>query len=470
MSDAPRAGMAMQRQFTVTDGKIKATDIVAVRVAPVLTHHHGQVAQRIFSTGVNEPGSNPQQEQFVNDIKRNVASSGIKDPIFLFDNQDIWTQDFFEPGYCSMPGPNGLVTIRIMIRSVQSSRRSGRDAFHELRSDKVGAVQHPGDGDTIDSTGNLETIPPYKYNEKSFPQGRTIMGAWDGRAPLMVDFLKAQEVQDPLILDTSWLYVGHVDEFLQFLPAYNERGWILMVADPLKGLDLLRKASKAGHGSVKAVFRSLRVEEKKQELCLPAQTIQEALKFKDFDAIQKNSAQRIEANLNILKRETGITDKDIFRVPMLFYYAESDSWLCPGQKPSDSNAEDDFSKTPQKASGKTGITMKGAMGPVHKVKSIVEAGTPKNSLQRQAVDTASQVLALWPGTVNGLVLPDQKVLVPKPWGPVIKKQDIFANAVSEVYASAGYNITYQDDWFSHFKGQGDVHCGSNSWRAVNIKF
>ncbi|EWG52174.1 hypothetical protein FVEG_16940 [Fusarium verticillioides 7600] len=76
--------------------------------------------------------------------------------------------------------------------------------------------------------------------------------------------------------------------------------------------------------------------------------------------------------------------------------------------------------------------MKGAMGPVHKVKSIVEAGTPKNSLQRQAVDTASQVLALWPGTVNGLVLPDQKVLVPKPWGPVIKKQDIFANAVSEV--------------------------------------
>ncbi|EWG52175.1 hypothetical protein FVEG_16941 [Fusarium verticillioides 7600] len=156
------------------------------------------------------------------------------------------------------------------------------------------------------------------------------MGAWDGRAPLMVDFLKAQEVQDPLILDTSWLYVGHVDEFLQFLPACNERGWILMVADPLKGLDLLRKASKAGHGNVKAVSRSLRVEEKKQELCLPAQTIQEALKFKDFDAIQKNSAQRIEANLNILKRETGITDKDIFRVPMLFYYAESDSWLCPG--------------------------------------------------------------------------------------------------------------------------------------------
>ncbi|KAH7215445.1 hypothetical protein DER44DRAFT_893766 [Fusarium oxysporum] len=457
-------------QFTVTDGKTKSIDTVAVRVAPVLTHHHGQVAQRVFSTGVNEPGSNPVQQQYVDDIKRNVASSGIKDPIFLFDNQDIWTQDFFEPGYSSMPGPNGPINIRIMIRSVQSSRRSGRDAFHELRNDKVGAVQHPGDGDTIDSTGNLETIPPYKHNGKSFPQGRTIMGAWDGRAPLMVDFLKAQEVQDPLILDTSWLYVGHVDEFLQFLPAYNERGWIIMVADPLKGLDLLKKASKAGHGSAKAVSRSLQVEEKKQELCLPRQTIQEALKFKNFEAIQKSSAQRIEANLNILKRETGLTDKDIFRVPMPFYYAESDSWLCPGQKPSDSNAEEDTSKTPQKTSSKTGITLKSAMGPGYKAKSIVEAGTPKNSLQRRAVDTATQVLALWPGTVNGLVLPDQKVLAPKPWGPVINKQDIFANAVSEVYANAGFNVTYQDDWFSHFKIQGDVHCGSNSWRAIDIKF
>jgi protein-arginine deiminase len=155
---------------------------------------------------------------------------------------------------------------------------------------------------------------------------------------------------------------------------------------------------------------------------------------------------------------------------MPFYYADSDSWLCPGQKPSDSNAEEDTSKTPQKTSSKTGITLKGAMGPGYKAKSIVEAGTPKNSLQRRAVDTATQVLALWPGTVNGLVLPDQKVLAPKPWGPVINKQDIFANAVSEVYANAGFNVTYQDDWFSHFKLQGDVHCGSNSWRAIDIKF
>jgi protein-arginine deiminase len=465
-------------QFTVTDGKIKATDAVAVRVAPVLTHHHGQLAQRIFSTGRNL-GSNDVQQRYVDDLKRNVASSGIKEPIFYFDTWDIWTQDFFETGYSSMPGPNGPVSIRIMIRSVQSSREAGRDAFHELRSDKVGAVQHPGNGDTIDSTGNLETIPPYAHNGKSYPAGRNIMGAWDGRKPLMVEFLKAQEVQDPLILDTTWLYVGHVDEFIQFLPAQNKLGWIIMVADPIQGLDLMNKAAKDGHGKVKAVSRSLKPDEAKRgDLCLPRQTIEEVLKFDRLDEINKKAAQRIEANLDILKSETGITDEDIHRLPSLFYFGEATSWLCPEQNLSGAT-EEETSPAPQKASSSTGISFKKPKqgsdpkstngGPVFKAKSIVEAATPKNSLHRRKDDMASKATALYPSSVNGLVTTDSKVLVPNPWGPVIGSKDIFATAVTQIYASAGYNVTFQDDWFSHFRGQGDIHCGSNSWRAIDTK-
>ncbi|RGP59497.1 protein-arginine deiminase type ii [Fusarium sporotrichioides] len=456
-------------QFTVTDGKAKATDAVAVRVAPVLTHHHGQHAQRILTTGVNEAGFNKVQEKYVADILRNVADAGIKEPVFQFHNQDIWTQDFFEPGYASIPSPNGPVSIRIMIRSVQSSRRSGRDVFHDLRNDQVGAVQHPGNGDSIDSTGNLETIPPYSYNGKSFPAGRTIMGAWEGRAPLMVEFLKAQQVQDPLILDTSWLYVGHVDEFIQFLPSDNKRGWLIMVADPMKGVGLLKKAAQAGHGKVKAVSRPLSADEKNERLCLPRQTIDETLKFKKFDTINKHSAERIEANLDIIKRETGITEEDIHRVPALFYYTESESWQCAGE--SSSQTAEDASTQPQKAASNSGITMKTAQGgPSFKAKSIVEAATPDKSLHRRVIDTATQVTTLYPDSVNGLVMTDSRILAPNPWGPVINNQDIFAAAVSEVYTNAGYNVTYQDDWFSHFQLQGDVHCGSNSWRAIPKKW
>ncbi|KAL4731181.1 hypothetical protein ACLX1H_000142 [Fusarium chlamydosporum] len=413
-------------QFTVTDGKAKATDAVAVRVAPVLTHHHGQAAQRIFTTGVNEPGFNKVQENYIADLLRNVADAGIKEPVFQFHNQDIWTQDFFEPGYASIPGPNGPVSIRIMIRSVQSSRRAGRDAFHDLRNDQVGAVQQIGDGGTIDSTGNLETLPPYTHNAKSFPVGRTIMGTRDGRNPLMVDFLRAQQVQDPLIVDTNWLYVGHVDEFIQFLPAYNERGWIIMVADPLKGMDLLKKASKAGHGKVKAVSRSLSADEKSEGLCLPRQTIDETLKIAKLEAVNKNSSQSIEANLEILKRETGITNKDIYRVPALFYYTESESWLCPGEQSSQTETQ------PQKAASSSGISMKTAPGgPASKAKSIVEAATPKNTVHRRQNEDATRVSALYPASVNNLVMTNSRVLSPSPWGPVINGKDIFATAVSE---------------------------------------
>lgn len=36
------------------------------------------------------------------------------------------------------------------------------------------------------------------------------------------DFLYAQEVQSPVELYSDWLWVGHVDEFLTFVPA-NDR-------------------------------------------------------------------------------------------------------------------------------------------------------------------------------------------------------------------------------------------------------
>lgn len=32
------------------------------------------------------------------------------------------------------------------------------------------------------------------------------------------DFLQAQQVQAPVELYSDWLYVGHVDEFLSFIP------------------------------------------------------------------------------------------------------------------------------------------------------------------------------------------------------------------------------------------------------------
>lgn len=36
------------------------------------------------------------------------------------------------------------------------------------------------------------------------------------------DFLSAQQVQAPVRLYSDWLFVGHVDEFLSFVPAHKK--------------------------------------------------------------------------------------------------------------------------------------------------------------------------------------------------------------------------------------------------------
>lgn len=448
--------------FTVSDGYEKATDSVALRVAPVLTHHHAQLAERVFTT---RDTWNSSQTRFVEDLVENVANAGIEKPVFMFQGQDIWTQDFFEPGYTSIPGSKGPVALRVMIRSAQEYRIAGREVFERVRSSGAGAVQHPGTGSTIDSMGNLETIPPYTHNGKSYPAGRVIMGHWGTEAPLMFNFLKAQESQAPLALDTAWLGVGHVDEFLQFLPADNKRGWILMADSPRAGLSMLKKASAEGHGGKKALSRP-RLAGEDESLCLPQQTIDEVLKLDRFTELNEMAATRIEKNLQILKKETGLTDKEIFRVPALFYLINGDGgWTCNSTNPDASPTASSDVPVATAASTKERDVVG---GPASKVKSILEAAQPPGLARRQAI--ADQLVAFYPGAINSVVLTDSLVLAPAPWGPIIDGVDIFEEAISAVYAQVNFNVTYQDDWFSHHTLQGEIHCGSNTWRNVNKKW
>ncbi|CAH0058262.1 unnamed protein product [Clonostachys solani] len=433
-----------QVTFTVSDGAESAEDVVALRVAPVLTHHHAQLAQKILTT---LPTINwPDQSRFVQNLAKNVADAGISEPVFKFTSStDHWTQDFFEPGYSSIPGPDGIISLRIMIRSSQAYRTAGEQVFTALRSDSVGAVQQLAPGGTRDSFGNLETIPPYTHDGKSYPAGRIIMGTSGDETPRILSFIKAQESQDPLLLDTSWLAVGHVDEFLQFLPVDSERGWVLVVDDPLAGLSLLKKASEAGHGGEKAVSRGLLEGETRQ--CLPTNSIDQALQLNSFESYQKQAAEFIEENIARIKNATGITDDEILRMPATFYDSYSEAWPC-----NYTNAQSSVA------------TISG--GPSSKAKSIIEWGTPSGTVQERQAGSTIQLVAFYPGMVNGVVLSDSQVLAPNPWGPIIDGVDILANEATKLYESVGFNVTFQDDWFSHHLLMGEVHCGSNTWREA----
>jgi protein-arginine deiminase len=445
-------GRAVLR-LSVTSGGRTTSDDVTLRVAPLLTHHHLQNAQQVMVTKV--PGKDPyarRQQAFVQGLAKEAKAAGITRPLVTFDKyQDIWAQDFVEPGYVSMTGPDGRrQVIRVMLRSAQPDRESGRELFEKLRGNGVGVIQVSGVRDseewTLNSMGNLETVPPYAHGGRSFPAGRIIMGERkdDGSKPAraMRTLLKSQGFQDPLFLDTSWLHVGHVDEFVQFLPAPGTaRGWRIGIADPEAGLKLLRDAQKAGHGST----RMFSVPGSK-DVPAPKETIAQALASKWLVADNTMAAQRIRANLEILKRETGVTDAEVVRVPALFTRGTEE--------------------------GERGARMPRLkrMGAGDLPDAVDEYGQQKRlprEGERAAGPAAVMTSAYVPGAVNGVLLGRDRYLAPKQWGPVIGGKDVFTAAVNAAYTRAGLKVAYIDDWETYHLGMGEVHCGTNTLRDAS---
>ncbi|KAB8237193.1 protein-arginine deiminase domain-containing protein [Aspergillus alliaceus] len=393
--------------FHVQNETDSSDDYVRLRVAPVITYNHLQAVKEFLTLSGKDREHVPYQEQFVSGFRKALQDTGVDRPLYLFNGSDPWIQDILEPAYTSMPGPEGRpVTLEVMIRSSQGSRVAGRQVFEYLRGTGRGAVYSTGGTrDEVDSMGNLETIPPYG----DYPAGRIIEGHHGKLKPHIYQYMRAQEIQDPLILDADWLGVGHVDEFVQFLPYKNNlRGWVLFIADPIGGIKILEDAAKNGYGDTKAFSRSNATPPPPEppDPYVPGYTIKELLTKPKFIKDNYRFADHITEVLKVLQKETGLRNQDIYRVPSVF-----ETGVCWGYD-------------------------------------------------------EGHAAALYPGVINGLVLSDSQYLSPNPWGPLINKIDIMAEATRQVYGKVGYNVTFIDNWYSHHRDGGEVHCGSNSIRVA----
>jgi protein-arginine deiminase len=242
---------------------------------------------------------------------------------------DIWTQDFFQTGWTAMPGADGAVQGMRIGNARPWGRVDGDNKSlpivwltrSYLGPDR-GVLQiykQTWSGDTWDSHGNHDLIPPYENSAKGakYPLGRIITGS--NVLPETGAFYDAQRVQGPHVtVKSDWLLVGHIDEFLSYVPAATPRGWKLLAASPRLARQMLEKAQMAGQGSVHMFIGKERYQGETDTL-IPAEiSIDAALADADLMAWSQTAQAEIDAVVAQLTEEIGLAPDEIVEVPTLY--------------------------------------------------------------------------------------------------------------------------------------------------------
>ncbi|MFJ4877053.1 protein-arginine deiminase family protein [Streptomyces sp. NPDC088745] len=416
--------------LTVRQGGAAASDRVRMRVAPVLVQHDLQRAESVFAAAPG-PGSGivpgwigaryrpSEWKPFADSLRRAAERAGLPRDKLTFTPgtaqwwRDIWRQDTVEPGTVSMPAPGGVHRMRMLLRAPvvwpaselgpSTLSRSARLLFRELRGPDVGVVQQftrarPANVDDLQNfAGNFESVPPYPGH----PQGRIVYGASADRAPdpSFVRMLAAQGQQAPIAVDTSWLLVGHTDETVHVVRADNARGWTLMVSDPRLATRLLREASARGGGG-RLLFEGTTAEDRP--------TVDAVLGDAAFLAGNERAARHVDAQVDTLLREIGLSERELVRVPVLYAWGRFDP-----------------------------------------------------SIPRE------RAVAYSPGLANGLSLSARDYAAPDPHGPMVGREDLFRTATERALRRQGVRVSWVENFkWAHLAG-GEVHCATNALRDTS---
>ncbi|NXS87448.1 PADI1 deiminase, partial [Erpornis zantholeuca] len=183
------------------------------------------------------------------------------------------------------------------------------------------ARQAPEGASRLDYFGNLEVSPPVTVRGKEYPLGRILIGSsfprLGGRrvARAVRDFLLAQKVQAPVELFSDWLQVGHVDEFLTFVPAPDRKGFRLLLASPSACYQLLKEKQEEGFGDA-TMFQASGIPAGLEKV--PKPTINEILANEELRRFNSYAQSCISWNRDILRRSLGLAEQDILDIPQLF--------------------------------------------------------------------------------------------------------------------------------------------------------
>ncbi len=394
----------------------------------VLAKQNGLVAEKL---GLLGSAYQAFYDEFV--LAASIAQPDVQ-IVDLSTYEDPWVQDMFEMAYTSMPKAGGKTHLmHIAVRSAQPLRMSANIPLTEVLGPDVGIVEQWFDAkgrykkngdDSLNSSGNFGTIPPYQFKNQHYPLGRIIYGAgkaWfstgggiiDSSLPAtkmklkkrfpdvsFVKMLTGQGMQKPVVIDTAWLAVGHVDEVVAFIPASNDKSWKLVVADPMSAWNLLKAMVERGQGDTK-FLSGLEAWSDGLEAEVLQRSVADIVNNSDLADAQRVAQDKIQTVIDTLKAETGIQEEDIIRLPVLF----EPTYFNPRL----------FS-------------------------------------------------ALTPNPVNLVVLGRHAIAVAKQHGPKPDGVDLLQEAVVKAFSKEELQVFWVEDYIQAHGGIGEIHCQSNALR------
>ncbi|XP_006866470.1 PREDICTED: protein-arginine deiminase type-4 [Chrysochloris asiatica] len=284
-------------------------DSVTFRVAPWIMTPNTQPPQEVYVCRIFD------NEDFLNSVMSLTKKAKCKLTVCPEEENvnDQWIQDEMEIGYIQAPHKTLPVVFDSPrnrgLKNFPIKRVMGPDFGYVTRGPQAGQITG------LDSFGNLEVSPPVTVGEKEYPLGRILIGnssypSNESREMhrTLQDFLTAQQVQAPVQLYSDWLDVGHIDEFLSFVPALDRKGFRLLLASPRTCYQLFEEQEKEGHGEA-LMFEG--VKRKKQQI----KSILSNKKLREHNSYVEHC---INWNREVLKRELGLEKGDIIDVPQLY--------------------------------------------------------------------------------------------------------------------------------------------------------
>jgi len=386
-ADFYRVGMLRVRHLS-GEGAELATLEVPLISSPLMLSHHLQAAEQVWVVDAGDNGAVVQ-----------AFESALGSRVTVVNSPDRWIQDELEWGVATAPG------IRLDV-AIDSIRDRQLDSWVKgLKAPDVQPITwgQAGTDTTEDKFGNLETAPP-PVGDGDYPLGRIYLGddGVVGPNQILQDFLDGQALQPPLRLDVGWLCIGHVDEFLSFIPdPSSTKGFKLLYADVdaawavLEAMDpntaLPRYQSSYGYDSVGAMLADGALRALNEEVQL----------------------DRLDPTLEQLKSELGLDESDIVRVPSLF------------ERISNCAYSDNLLEVASLIPGLVNLTVVNIEG------EPIRLFLPDPYMRADTLDQGSD--------------------------PMISA---FTAALP-----AGYELYFIDDWYSYHLLNGEIHCGSNVMRT-----